>query len=426
MKITYSTENINSFGGINFADSIIGNTSVYKTIDQSLGQRGTKAVYSYSDLFRSYLLMTLCGGECAEDITEHLRSELSQIKDFEVCSADTLLRMQKELATEKKTTISRTGIEHDFNMNMEMNRLMVRLLIQTGQLSPNNEDYIFDYDNQFIPTDKYDPKRSYKHADGYFPGIASIGNFPVYIENRNGNSNVKYLQEETLKRAYSILFEFGIKVKFSRMDCGSFDKEVIPVVEANSQYFCIRAQRCASLYDIVRDTTGWTKATIGFKEYEVASIEYAPFGWEKTYRYVITREKKVDAQGDLFTGDDYPYRAIMTNNREMTDLEVVEFYNDRGESERLFDEMNNDFLWKKMPFSFLQENTVFLVMMAICRNLYHFLTGFISKRVNFIKPTFRLKKFIFRFMVVPSKWTTRGRQRVLKLFSAKEYHLLLG
>jgi len=379
MKITYSKENINSFGGINFADSIIGNTSVYKTIDQTLGQRGIKAGYSYSDLFRSYLLMVLCGGGCAEDITEHLRSELSQVKGFEVCSADTLLRMQKELATEKESTVSQTGISHDFNINLDMNKLMVKLLVQTGQLSPKNKDYIFDYDNQFIPTDKYDSKRSYKHADGYFPGIASIGNFPVYIENRNGNS----------------------------------------------KYFYIRAQRCASLYDIVRDMTGWKTETIGFKEYQVASVEYAPFGWDKTYRYVITREKKADGQGDLFTGDNYTYRAIMTNNSEMTDLEVVEFYNDRGESERLFDEMNNDFLWKKMPFSFLHENTVFLVMMAICRNLFHFLTEFISKRVDFIKPTFRLKKFIFRFMVVPSKWISQGRQQVLKLFTTKKYHLLL-
>ena len=379
MKITYSKENINSFGGINFADSIIGNTSVYKTIDQTLGQRGIKAGYSYSDLFRSYLLMVLCGGGCAEDITEHMRSELSQVKGFEVCSADTLLRMQKELATEKESTVSQTGISHDFNINLDMNKLMVKLLVQTGQLSPKNKDYIFDYDNQFIPTDKYDSKRSYKHADGYFPGIASIGNFPVYIENRNGNS----------------------------------------------KYFYIRAQRCASLYDIVRDMTGWKTETIGFKEYQVASVEYAPFGWDKTYRYVITREKKADGQGDLFTGDNYTYRAIMTNNSEMTDLEVVEFYNDRGESERLFDEMNNDFLWKKMPFSFLHENTVFLVMMAICRNLFHFLTEFISKRVDFIKPTFRLKKFIFRFMVVPSKWISQGRQQVLKLFTTKKYHLLL-
>ena len=425
MKITYSSEKINSFGGINFADHIIGNASVYKTIDQTLGVRGVKSEYSYSDLFRSYLLMTLCGGECAEDITEHLRTELAHVNGFEVCSADTLLRMQKELATKKETVISKTGIEHDFNINMKMNKLLVKLLVLTGQLSPQNESYIFDYDNQFIPTDKYDSKRSYKQADGYFPGIASIGNFPVYIENRNGNSNVKYMQDKTLTRAYQILGENKIKVKHSRMDCGSFDQSVVPVVEANSKYFYIRAQRCASLYDMLKNVTYWETETIGFKEYQVTSIEYAPFGWDKTYRYVITREKNTDGQGDLFLGDDFTYRAIMTNNREMTDLEVVEFYNDRGDSERLFDEMNNDFLWKKMPFSFLHENTVFLVMMAICRNLYHFLTDFISKKLDFIKPTFRLKKFIFRFMVVPSKWITQGRQQILKLFSAKKYHLLL-
>ena len=305
MKITYSTSKINSFGGINFADSIIGNTQVFSTINQMLGSRGVRAKYRYSDLFRSYLLMTLCGGECAEDITEHLRRELGQVKNFDVCSADTLLRMQKELVTEKETIVSETNTQHDFNINIAMNRLMIKLLVQTGQLSSEHGDYIFDYDNQFIPTEKYDSKRSYKHANGYFPGIASIGHYPVYIENRNGNSNVKYKQAETLKRAYALLEESGIRPKHSRMDCGSFDKTVVPVVEANSTCFYIRAQRCGNLYDDIRKITDWETATIGFKEYQVASIEYAPFGWDKTYRYVISREKKTDGQGDLFTGDSF-------------------------------------------------------------------------------------------------------------------------
>ncbi len=425
MKITYSSSKINSFGGINFANSIISKSNVFDMIDQSLGSRGVRAGYSYSDLFRSYFLMTLSGGECAEDITEHLRGELGQVKGFDICSADTLLRMQKELSTEKETFISDTGISHEFNVNMAMNNLMVKLLIQTGQFCPGNE-YILDYDNQFIPTEKYDSKRSYKKADGYFPGIASIGNHPVYIENRNGNSNVKYKQNETLSRVYNLLSWHGIKVKHSRMDCGSFDRTVIPVVEANSEHFYIRAQRCGSLLERIKSISDWQTVTIGPKEYQVASIQYAPFGWEQAYRYVVSREKNIDGQGDLFTGDSFIYRAIMTNNTEMSDLEVIEFYNDRGDSERLFDEMNNDFLWKKMPFSFLHENTVFLIMMAICRNLFHYLTDFISRKLDFIKPTYRLKKFIFRFMVVPSKWIKQGRQYVLKLFTNKKYHLLLA
>jgi hypothetical protein len=56
MKITYSTSKINSFGGINFADSIIGNAQVLGTIDQMLGSLGVRAQYRYSDLSRSYLL----------------------------------------------------------------------------------------------------------------------------------------------------------------------------------------------------------------------------------------------------------------------------------------------------------------------------------------------------------------------------------
>jgi len=43
-----------------------------------------------------------------------------------------------------------------------------------------------------------------------------------------------------------------------------------------------------------------------------------------------------------------------------------------------------------------------------------------SRELDFIKPTFTLKKFIFRFMVVLSKWIKQGRGYVLKLFTTKD------
>jgi hypothetical protein len=140
---------------------------------------------------------------------------------------------------------------------------------------------------------------------------------------------------------------------------------------------------------------------------------------------VISREKLENNQGDLFTGTPFKYRAILTNDRDMSDLEVILFYNARGNSERLFDEMNNDFLWKNLPFYFLNQNTVYLLITAICRNLYHFLLAQISKKVAFVKPNFRLKRFIFRFITVPEKWIKRSRQWHLKLFTNKAYYPLL-
>jgi len=179
------------------------------------------------------------------------------------------------------------------------------------------------------------------------------------------------------------------------------------------------------LFGKINQVENWTEVEIGFKKYQVASIQYTPFGEDKAYRYVVSREKNTDGQCNLFSGDHYLYRAIMTNDNEKSDLEVVLFYNQRGQSERLFDEMNNDFNWNKLPFSFLHENTVFMIIMAMCRNMYHYLLEQISKKVNFVKTNFRLKKFIYRFVVVPTKWIRQARQDILKVFSTKNYRLII-
>lgn len=425
MKSTSSNSNIHSFGGINFTDKILKNKKVFDLIDQQLGSRGVMTTYSYSDLFRSYLSLIFCGASCAEDISEHLTDEVGMLKDFKAPSADTLLRMLGELSTKKEVFVSENKISHEFNINPKMNRLMISLAVKTGLLSSREKEYTLDYDNQFIATEKYDSKKSYKKAEGYFPGIASIDNHPVYIEGRNGNSQVKYKQADTLRRVFQNLESRDISIKKARMDCGSFGKEIIDVVEKNTESFYIRAQRSGSLFNRVMDIKQWEQVEVNHKINEIASIEFTPFGGEKPYRYVISRQKKNSNGDNLFTKENYTYRAIITNDRKMSDLDVILFYNARGKSERLFDELNNDFLWKKMPFSFLGQNTTFLIMTAICRNLFHFLNKFVSEKLNFIKPFFRLKKFIFRFIVLPVKWIRRGRQDILKLFTRKEYHLLL-
>jgi hypothetical protein len=92
MKVNYSKDNICAFGGLNFTDKLIKDHGIFDVIDNTLVVRGVLVQYKYSDLFRSLLSLTLCGGKCAEDISEHLRTELAQIPDFKVCSADTLVK----------------------------------------------------------------------------------------------------------------------------------------------------------------------------------------------------------------------------------------------------------------------------------------------------------------------------------------------
>jgi hypothetical protein len=128
-----------------------------------------------------------------------------------------LLRAIKELATENATIISTSGKEYRFNFNKKMNDLNIMSLLLTKQIK-KGEIYDFDYDNQIIEHEKYDAKRTYKHTTGYFPGVATINDKIVYIENRDGNANVKISQDETLERAYELIEENGIKINRSRMD----------------------------------------------------------------------------------------------------------------------------------------------------------------------------------------------------------------
>lgn len=69
-----------------------------------------------------------------------------------------------------------------------------------------------------------------------------------------------------------------------------------------------------------------------------------------------------------------------------------------------------------MPFSRLEQNTVFLYLSAMCRNLYGYIIGKFSAKFKCLNPSDRLKKFIYRFLTLPAKWIRRSRQMVLRVY----------
>ena len=97
-------------------------------------------------------------------------------------------------------------------------------------------------------------------------------------------------------------------------------------------------------------------------------------------------------------------------------------YNERGASEKNFDIQNNDFEWSHLPFSFMAENMVFMMVTAMLKNFYLYLVRHISEKVKPLKKTSRLKAFILHFVSVPAKWVRTGRQNVLNLYTNKTYY----
>ena len=75
------------------------------------------------------------------------------------------------------------------------------------------------------------------------PGVVTIYDKIVYLENQDGNANVKFEQASTLRRSYELLLSENISVNRSRMDAGSYSKDIISVVDEFSNLFYIRSNK---------------------------------------------------------------------------------------------------------------------------------------------------------------------------------------
>ncbi len=424
IKLQKINKTVNPFSGISFVNNNFNEIGLSQLIDDELGNRVTLFGYQYSDIIRNLTNVFLSGGDCIEDISGNLGKHLKDIPGNNVPSPDTVSRGIKELSTENTNYTSESGISYEFNINHKMNRLNVKSLKLTEQLISGNS-YDYDYDNQILANSKYDAKKTYKKNKGYFPGIATIGDKIVYVENRDGNANVKFKQADTLKRSYELLLSEGININRSRMDAGSYSKEIIDVVDRYSNLFYIRANKSANLFEQIKKIDDWHNVEINYKENEVSSIPFTQFYEERNFRLVIMREKNNNNQVDIFTEDSFSYRSILTNDMTSTEEEVIKYYNQRGSSEKIFDVMNNDFGWKHLPTSFLNENSTFMIITSMIKNYYNYFVGIVSEFFDGIESTTRLKRFVFRFITVAGKWMYQGRQWVLKLYTNLPYEKLI-
>jgi hypothetical protein len=420
MKVIKSNKTISPFAGISFVNESFKTSGIADLIDSALGKRVKTFGYQYSDIFKSLTSVFMSGGDVIEDLNTSFGKHLKDIPYNNVPSPTTVIRGVNELTVANTTFTSKNDVTYNFNIKTKINLLNLKSLLLTQQLEAG-KSYDFDYDNQIIKNSNYDAKTTYKKCKGYLPGVATIGDKIVYIENRDGNANVKFEQAGTLERAYQLLESETIKIHRSRMDAGSYSKEIIDVVDKNSQLFYIRANKSTTVFEQIKEVENLQEIELNYKKYEVASIPFKQFHQERNFRLVIMREKANSTQIDLFTQDNMKYRTILTNDWESSDKEVIEYYNQRGKSEKVFDVMNNDFGWKRLPFSFLDQNGTFMIITAMIKNFYTYFINIVSEKFEDLEPTSRLKRFVFKFITVAGQWIYQGRQYKLRLFSDKPY-----
>jgi len=407
-NLQISDRKINPYGGINFVISAMREKKIDKLIDKQLGKRIKQALYSYSDVILGWVYSNQCGAERIEDIQQC--KSLFNIPNLKMPSSDRVSQIFRSLATKIEIFNSANNVKHQFNIHDGLNNLMLDIILKL-RLIKKNKNYTLDYDNTVIDCEKYDSTVTYLKTKGYQPGVCFIDKMPVYIENRNGNSVAQYKIKDTIARGFNILKSKGIVINKFRSDSAACTGELFKYLDkhSNIEYYIKfhKHRNPPMLASMVEEWEELPKYGI-----YIGCVYYKIYG--QTRRFIVTR--KID--------DDDPenYMAILTNNEILPNKEVYYFYNKRGAIERNFDDLKNNFNWSRIPFSFLNENTVFLIISAMAYIIYQYIINAFSKKVDFVKKSFWLKNFIFHFITVGSEWI--GKQ-TLKLYTDKKYNLLI-
>lgn len=418
INIETKNDKFTAFGGLAYVFNALSKSGLPELFENHLGKRGVRSTsYSYASILKALVAVYLSGGDCIEDVNG-LRDFWG--RDERMPSADVVGRAMKGLSIASRKYKSTQGGEYRFNIAAKMNSLLVKSAKTLGLLDSEGE-LVVDYDNQLIATEKKDAAYSYKQCFGYFPGVLAVGGVIVGVENRDGNAPVKLFQEETLRRQLGRMEkEFPGRSLVFRADAGSYATDVLDVVSGKCERFYIRAntskERRVS-YERIED---WSPAELDGESFDTASMTVDDFLKGKTLRLVVQRSQRKD-DTDFFNGE-YIYRAIVTNDFDRDEVDIIRFYNGRGAIERNFDMQNNDFGWGHMPFSHLNENAVFLVMTAIVKNFYLYFIERCSKVVDGIERTSRVKRFVNKFISVPAKWIHSGRRLVLKVYTPRNFY----
>lgn len=121
----------------------------------------------------------------------------------------------------------------------------------------------------------------------------------------------------------------------------------------------------------------------------------------------LSKTKRLKHPGKKYTDkhwkniDGYTYKFYVTNDFKKPAEEIVREYNKRGDAERKFSYMKQEFGWRLPPFQWMAENNVFLIAASLANNIFVGMKIMFKKKIpKHINIKARLKDFQFTFIDV--------------------------
>jgi hypothetical protein len=151
-----------------------------------------------------------------------------------------------------------------------------------------------------------------------------------------------------------------------RADAGFGFNPVLEILEARPAEYAVVARLTTGLKRILGGLRyEWCNAV-----WEIAELEYKPFGWSQSRRFVIARREieASESEPTLFNLGRHLYRAWVTN-LPLSAAGVWHFYDGRAGMEPRIFELRENFALRKIPTRQFAANALYLEIIRLAYNL---------------------------------------------------------
>lgn len=417
MKIEQiSDKSIDTYGGLHFFHLFIDKSGLSQVVENVLGKRSAQAEYSYTEVFTSFTANCLAGGSYTEDMNI-LRFKNHSDTGNQYCSSDTFTYVNKQLVDLEHMYLRYTI--DDKEVELFYNEPLNHLLLQTYRLFFSNSKHrILDHDHTKLFTTKPDAQACYKGL-GYYASCFSTDQIPLYVSLQSGNATPKTKLAEVLQTGFQAMKDQGLSYDIFRADGACYSEEVIKLILLYCQNYIIRSRKSQVRQDLI--------APKDCSLTEIRGELYRIYEQKDTFAGKPCRRiyyQKIKGEKDLFSDIEFDEIITTLPEAQYSTIELIQMYFDRGGSERLFDELKNDYNGNHLPYSEAPYNLCYLLISALSLTLVRAFKVLVHEIAgSYILPKMRIKQLLFRVISFPAKLVCRSRQKFYKLY-CKQKELL--
>lgn len=439
-------------GGISAIHHLVRRIGLPELLDSGLGILKRARPYQDSDHVLNIAYNLLCGGRVLDDI---------ELRRNDTAFLDAL----GTRAIPDPTTAGDFCRRFDAEAVERLMSIVNEARLRVWRSSTRNlaaETARIDADGSLVPTTgecKQGMGLSHKGIWGYHPLLISLANTgePLFLVNRSGNRTSHEGAPAAFDKAIELCrragfsdillrgdTDFSLTSQLDRWDDAGvrfvFGYDANPTFVAHSEnlhpgtyqelvrhahqlFNDKRAKQPRIKQEIVRDRGYLNKRLIAE---DTAEFEHRPARAKKAYRIVVLRKLIQEERGQLSVGIDFRYFFYVTNDRNLTQDQVVAESNNRCDQENIISQLKSGVRALHAPLNTLEANWAYMVIASLAWSIKAWFALLLpiappareqhhADQLRVLRMDFR--SFLQRFVSIPAQVSGHARSLVIRLLA---------